>query len=149
MNEDYNYQPVASQGQWIRIIEFTGGSYESTSADVYVHYHWGGITGVLSFIIQGANSSFLWIGNWNYYYINQLSDRIKVTKDPDQNNLYEIYINLSPSYPAINIYGTTYDFDSIIQKDPNKALEIPISQAIYQNERFLATNDLITTDLFQ
>ena len=81
--------------------------------------------------------------------MNQLRDRIKVTKDPDQNNLYEIYINLSPSYPAINIYGTTFDFDSIIQKDPDKALEIPVSQAIYQNDRFLATNDLITTDLFQ
>lgn len=81
--------------------------------------------------------------------MNQLSDRLKVTKDPDQNNLYEIYLNLSPSYPAINIYGTTFDFGNIIQKDPNAALEIPVSQAIYQNERFLATNDLITTGLFQ
>ena len=81
--------------------------------------------------------------------MNQLSDRLKVTKNPDQNNLYEIYINLSPSYPAINIYGTTFDFDNIIQANPNEALEIPVSQAIYQNERFLATNDLITIGLFQ
>lgn len=148
-NEDYNYQSVVSQGQWIRIFNFTANTWDSVSADVYIHYHWGGITGVLSFIIRGPNSSFLWLGNWDYYSITQLNSKLKVTKDPNQNNLYGIYLNTSPSYPAINIYGTTFDFENIIQEAPNDALEIPVSQAIYQNERFLATNDLITKDLFQ